>query len=235
LAFIAFLSPFISSFLFHSFSRASISPVSIDITRAQTVLQAQYTYPFLDPSIQADALIRLFDSSVANPVLAAVPFVQHEGTTTLNEWGVTARIARFVRPRAHSDEPFLLTLTGITRIRLTSTSTSTSDASPPLSHVTVVHPPPDAHSPPASDIVQEFKTAAIRLLERYAQDASQSVRKRESWARIAHVVDETGQSKAAALADAIVSVVGAEHPDKLGEGVFHLSCDLLGEAFFWAY
>ncbi|KAF8487020.1 ATP-dependent protease La [Russula ochroleuca] len=174
---------------------------------------ARLTFPI--PSIQADALIRLFDSSVANPVLAAVPFVQHEGTTTLNEWGVTARIARFVRPRAHSDEPFLLTLTGITRIRLTSTSTSTSDASPPLSHVTVVHPPPDAHSPPASDIVQEFKTAAIRLLERYAQDASQSVRKRESWARIAHVVDETGQSKAAALADAIVSVVGAEHPDKL--------------------
>jgi ATP-dependent Lon protease len=186
---------------------------------------ARLTFPI--PNIQADALIRLFDSSVANPVLAAVPFVQHEGTTSLNEWGVTARVARFVRPRAHSDEPYLLTLSGITRIRLASTSTSTSDVSLPLPQVTVVHPPPDAHSPPAPDIVQEFKAAAIRLLERYAQDTSQSARKRESWARIAHVVDETGPSKAAALADAIVSVVGAEHPDKLGEAVFHLSSFIL--------
>ena len=35
--------------------------------------------------------------------------------------------------------------------------------------------------------------------------------------RIAHVVDETEPDKAAALADAIVSAVGAEHVDKLGE------------------
>jgi hypothetical protein len=83
--------------------------------------------------------------------------------------------------------------------------------------VTVFHSPPDAQSPPASDIVQDFKAAAIRLLERFAQDASQSARKRENWARIALVVDETEPDKAAALADAIASAVGAEHADKLGE------------------
>jgi len=83
-----------------------------------------------------------------------------------------------------------------------------------------VHPPLDAHSPPAPEIVQEFKAAAIRLLERFAQDTSQPARKRESWARIALVVDETEPDKAAAVADAIVSAVGAEHADKLGEGVF---------------
>jgi ATP-dependent Lon protease len=83
--------------------------------------------------------------------------------------------------------------------------------------VTVIHSPPDAQSPPALDIVQEFKAAAIRLLERFALDTSQSARKRESWARIAHVVDGTELDKAAALADAVVSAVGAEHADKLGE------------------
>src|SRR5260221_10398717 len=67
---------------------------------------------------QADALIRPLDSSLTNPVLAAVPLLQHEGATTLNRWGVTARIARFVRPRQHSDEPYLLTLTGTARVRL---------------------------------------------------------------------------------------------------------------------
>jgi ATP-dependent Lon protease len=190
---------------------------------------ARLTFPI--PNNQADALIRLFDSSIANPVLAAVPFVQNDGTTSLHDWGVTARIARFVRPRAHSDEPYLLTLTGITRIRLTCSTNkaapSTSDASShSLPHVTVIHPPPDAQSPPAPDVVQDFKAAAIRLLERFAHDASQSARKRESWARIVHVVDETELDKAAALADAIVSAVGAEHPDKLGECLsflFHIT------------
>jgi ATP-dependent Lon protease len=85
--------------------------------------------------------------------------------------------------------------------------------------------------------VQDFKAAAIRLLERFAQDASQSARKRESWARIAQVVDETEPDKAAAVADAIVSAVGAEHADKLGEGglsfiIPPLYCDLVEEAFF---
>jgi ATP-dependent Lon protease len=205
---------------------------------------ARLTFPISNN--QADALIRLFNSSITNPLFAAVPFVQHDGTTTLHEWGVTARIARFVRPRAQSDEPYLLTLAGITRIHLTNTSTNTSpsanntatgtsDASSqphPLPRVTVIRSPPDAQSPPAPDIIQDFKAAAIRLLERFAQDSSQSARKRESWARIALVVDETESDKAAALADAIVSAVGAEHVDKLGECqraffLFHIS------SFIW--
>jgi ATP-dependent Lon protease len=193
---------------------------------------ARLTFPI--PNDQADALIRLINSSITNPVFAAIPFVQHDGTTSLHEWGVTARIVRFVRPRAQSDEPYLLTLAGVTRICLTNTSanntspstsntasgtgTATSDSSShPLTQVTVIHSPPDSESPPAVDIVQDFKAAAIRLLERFAQDTSQSARRRESWARIAHVVDESELDKAAALADAIVSAVGAEHADKLGE------------------
>jgi hypothetical protein len=83
--------------------------------------------------------------------------------------------------------------------------------------VTVIHSPSAAQSPPAPDIVQDFNATAIRLLERFAQDASDSARKRESWARIAHVADETEPDKAAALAHAIVSAAGVEHTDKLGE------------------
>jgi len=179
---------------------------------------ARLTFPISHK--QADALIRLFDSSLSNPVLAAVPFLQHEGATTLNRWGVTARVVRFVRPRPHSDEPYLLTLTGTARVRLADDHPlalpSHADALS-LPRFDVVHPPPDAHSPPAPDVVQDFKAAAVRLLERFAQDTSQSARKRESWARIAQLVDETEPERAAALADAIVSAVGAEHADKLGE------------------
>ena len=202
---------------------------------------ARATFPISHK--QADALVRLLDSSLSNPVLAAVPLVQQEGRTTLNRWGVTAHIARFVRPRPHSDEPYLLTLTGTARIRLandhpplpasvtqmssteSSNNGATTDAGNAgnaldallLSRVDVVRPPPDAQSPPTPDVVQDFKAAAIRLLERFAQDASQSARKRESWSRIAHLVDETEPSRAAALADAIVSAISADNTDKLGE------------------
>ncbi|KAI9459929.1 ATP-dependent protease La [Lactarius psammicola] len=162
----------------------------------------------------ADALLRLIESSPGNPVLAAVPLVQNEGNTSVNKWGVTARITRFVRPRAHSDESHLLTLTGIARIRLTDPPQVVNDPLP-LPRLDVSHPPHDADSPPAADVVQDFKAAAIRLLERFAQDTSQSARKRESWTRIAQLVDESEPHKAAALADAIIAAVGAEHADKL--------------------
>ena len=61
-----------------------------------------------------------------------------------------------------------------------------------------------------------FQAATIRVLERLAQGTSQLARNHESWAHIAHVVDETKPDKAAALADAVVSEVGAERADKLG-------------------
>jgi hypothetical protein len=65
--------------------------------------------------------------------------------------------------------------------------------------------------------VQDFKAAAVHLLERFAQDVALSVRKHESWAPIAGLVKETEPENAAALADAIVAAVGADHADRLGE------------------
>ncbi|KAH9022777.1 ATP-dependent protease La [Lactarius pseudohatsudake] len=105
----------------------------------------------------------------------------------------------------------LLTLTGIARVRLTDPPQVVNDPLP----LDVSYPPQDADSPPAADVVQDFKAAAIRLLERFSQDTSQSARKRESWTRIAHLVEESESHKAAALADGIISAVGAEHADQL--------------------
>ncbi|KAH9022767.1 P-loop containing nucleoside triphosphate hydrolase protein [Lactarius pseudohatsudake] len=123
-----------------------------------------------------DALLRLIQSSPSNPVLAAVPLIQNEGNTAVHKWAVTARITRFVRPRANSDEPHLLTLTGIARVRLTDPPQVVNDPIP-LPRLDVSHPPPDADSAPVADVVQDFKAAAIRLLERFSQDTSQSARK----------------------------------------------------------
>src|ERR1700679_3564904 len=106
---------------------------------------ARSTFPI--PNDQADALIRLLNSSTTNPVFAAVPFVQHDGTTSPHEWGVTARIARLVRPRAQSDEPYLVTLAGITRIRLTNTSTNTRPSTHNTATGTGTSGTPDTSNP----------------------------------------------------------------------------------------
>jgi len=57
------------------------------------------------------------------------------------------------------------------------------------------------------DVVQDFKAAAVHLLERFAQDTALSARKRKSWARMTGLVKETE------LADVIVAAVasGADH------------------------
>jgi hypothetical protein len=77
----------------------------------------------------------------------------------------------------------------------------------------------DSHAPPTHNIVRDFKVAAVHLLERFAQDAALSARKRESWAPIVGLIKETEPEKAAALADTILVAVGADHADNLGESM----------------
>jgi len=132
------------------------------------------------------------------------------------------RLARIVRPRPHSDRPYLTTLTVTARVHLTDNPPShAADADAlPLPRFDVVRPPPHANSPPAPDIVRDFKAVAVRLLELFAQDTLQSARKGESWDRIARLVDKTELERVSALAGAIVSAVGAEYADRPGEHPF---------------
>ncbi|KAH9039670.1 ATP-dependent protease La [Lactarius pseudohatsudake] len=129
-----------------------------------------------------------FESST--PSLAAVPLVQSKEHRR-PRWAVTC-ITRIVRPRANSDESHLA-LTGIARVHLTDPHKLLNDPFPYPASTS----PPNVDSPPAAD------------------DTSQSARKRESWTRIAHLVEENESHKAAALAGAIISAVGVEHTDKL--------------------
>ena len=46
---------------------------------------ARLTFPI--PKNQVDALVRLFNPSIANLDFAAIPFVQHDLVTSLHEWG----------------------------------------------------------------------------------------------------------------------------------------------------
>ncbi|KAH9020040.1 hypothetical protein EDB85DRAFT_2153345 [Lactarius pseudohatsudake] len=93
----------------------------------------------------------------------------------------------------------------ITCIHLTEPPQVVNNLLLPLPRLDASYPLQDADSPPATDVVHNFNAAAIRLLEHFSQVTSQSARKRESWTRIAHLVEEGESHKAAALAAATVT------------------------------
>ncbi|KAI9435500.1 hypothetical protein H4582DRAFT_2079605 [Lactarius indigo] len=131
---------------------------------------------------RADTLLRLIESSSSNPFPSS----------------------RMKEPLSSSSGPSLPAspVSSVSALALIAPPSLASPADPlPLRRLNVSHRPPDADSPLATDVVQDFKAA--------------SARKRERWSRIAHLVEESEPHRAAALADAIVSVVGAEHADKL--------------------
>ena len=74
---------------------------------------------------------------------------------------------------------------------------------------------PDTNRVPSTESVGVFKGAALRLLDRLAQDASQLSRK-EGWLKVAAMVEDVSESRAPWIADVMVAAVNGEYADKLG-------------------
>ena len=165
-----------------------------------------------------DTLLTLVQESEAQPIIAAVPVTSKN---TLNPWGTAARILRLIRPQARSTrQPYLLTLSGISRVRVVdstpdvSSENSTADVLGKIMTRKVEFPSDDGV--PAMESVLKFKAAALKLLEQLARDTTQTA-KRESYNKVAAMIEETSQSKAAWMADLMVANVNGEYADKLGK------------------
>ncbi|KAI0063342.1 hypothetical protein BV25DRAFT_418734 [Artomyces pyxidatus] len=164
---------------------------------------------------QADAILSLIDASPGHTTLAAIPTIQTKDRSSqphLHEWGVSARISRLVRPPSRSTQPYLLTIQGLTRVRLTAPERFGDPDHLPL--LPVSYPPVEGDLLPPPDVVSAFKAAAVSLLDRLAQS---NPRKRDIWARLAAVVEEADVDRAAGLPDLVVSSVGAEYEERLRE------------------
>lgn len=166
-----------------------------------------------------ETLLALVQESEVQPIVAAVPVTSPNGP--LNSWGTSARILRLIRPQARNPrQPYLLTLTGINRVRIVDSAPDvSSDSSPADVHHGVVerrveYAPPDGI--PTMEAVIKFKAAALKLLEQLARDTTQQV-KRDSYNKVAVMIEETSDTKAAWMADVMVSNVNGEYLDKLGE------------------
>ncbi|KAG6907031.1 hypothetical protein DXG01_010866 [Tephrocybe rancida] len=166
-----------------------------------------------------EAILALIDESDALPVLAAVPTVNppSEGTSpVLSEWGTAARVLRMVRPTLRNPrQPYLVSLHGLTRIRLIAASDANSlppELAADLSLQDIEYPPTERI--PSRETVDKFRHSALRLLDRLARDSTQHARK-ENYHKIANMLEDITSSRAPWMADVLVGSIDGEYADKL--------------------
>ncbi|KAF5326493.1 hypothetical protein D9611_000770 [Ephemerocybe angulata] len=139
----------------------------------------------------------------------------------LAEWGTASRVLRLVRPptapRSNPPQPYLVSLHGLTRVRLLGPSKSKT----PLTFQTVTTSLPlrDVEYPPQEKIpskeaVERFKQAAGRLLERLSRDSVQMSRK-EGYAKILGMLDDIQDARAPWMADVLIGTINSEYADRL--------------------
>jgi ATP-dependent Lon protease len=159
----------------------------------------------------------------AVPALAA-PIADNEGLTpsddtsgpvSLAKWGTVARITRVLKSAVARGKgaTYFVFLAGTgTRVRILQAETSTSEDSLPSIAVEYVKD----SSQPAREIVEAFRSAAAALLDRLARDPAQQSR-RDAWQRLADALEGLSSSNALSTADALLSALGIDHPDQLGQ------------------
>ncbi|KAK7031398.1 Lon protease-like protein [Favolaschia claudopus] len=159
-----------------------------------------------------EALVELIEQSDALPVVAAVPVASETNHTDLAECATAARILRLVRPPGrHSRQSYLLTLHGLTRVRLLAPYVPDSDnAFIPWD----VQYPPSSKEVPSRKTVDTFKHSALRLLDRLARDSGKQIR-RDGYNKISGMLEDITDARAAWMADILVGTVNASFDDKL--------------------
>ena len=157
-----------------------------------------------------EALLNLVQQSEDQPIVAAVPLTSPD--SSLYEWGTAARIVRLIKPPIRNPkQPYLLSLNGVTRVRIV--DDLSADLSQGILHLHVEYPKTD--DIPSPENVVKFKAAALKLLNQLARDTTQEV-KRESYNKVAALVEEVSHVRAAWIADVILSSTNADYKDKLG-------------------
>ncbi|KDQ24068.1 hypothetical protein PLEOSDRAFT_1048574 [Pleurotus ostreatus PC15] len=161
------------------------------------------------PTKVGEALLSLIDNSDSLPIVAAVPT---SSTNQLAEWATAARVLRLVKPPARNPrQPYLVSLHGLTRVQLKAPLPILDASSVLLAH-DITYPPTE--NLPTREVVDKFKTAALRLLDRLARDSVQQARK-DGYHKIAGMLEDITDARAAWMADVLAGTVGGEYEDRL--------------------
>lgn len=169
-------------------------------------------------------LTKLIRDTGDNPVVAAVPILRSsatEGTKedsyVLGEWGCATRITRLVRA-LNASEKFIVTVHGLARVRLAKPLSLGEDVLHSLPMHTVELVVED--STPCRETITEFRTSALKLIDRLIQDAGKGSVRREVLERFATMAEDLTDSRVPWLADLMVHTIVSDYSDRLGN-VFH--------------
>ncbi|KAI6118128.1 Lon protease C-terminal proteolytic domain-containing protein [Pisolithus thermaeus] len=172
----------------------------------------------------------LHDSDSSPPIVATIPIpppIDPSSTTNFTPplsthttgpvHGTAARVVRLVPVRALSAsvsprQPYILSLHGLTRIRLAQPLDLDSQMADSLSERTVHYPPAD--QVPSHEAAEAFKDAALRLLDRFAKDSVHSQRK-DDWLRVSVILEDVPDHRSAWMADVLVAAINCDYTDKL--------------------
>ncbi len=167
-----------------------------------------------------EMLLSLIEESEALPIVAAIPITNSTASPnvepTLSEWGTAARVLRLVKPPARNPrQPYLVSLHGLTRVRLIHMSKKklTGEDLLQLPTQDVEYPPNE--KVPSPETVEKFKQTALRLLDRLAKDSVQQSRK-EGYNKIASMLNEIADARTPWMTDVLIGSVNGEYNDKLG-------------------
>ena len=168
-----------------------------------------------------ETLLSIIEESDALPIVAAIPLTipstPNLAEPPLSEWGTAARVLRLVKPPTrNSRQPYIVTLHGLTRVKLIHMSKKKLTFHD-LLHMPmhdVEYPPPEAV--PSHEGAEKFKQSALRLLDRLAKDSLQQSR-REGLHKITSMLDDITDSRTPWMADVLIGTVNGDYTDKLGE------------------
>ncbi|KIM41792.1 hypothetical protein M413DRAFT_445015 [Hebeloma cylindrosporum] len=178
---------------------------------------SRFTMPV--SKVIGETLLSLIEESDALPIVAAIPTTSGSlnpgEEPSLSEWGTAARVLRLVKPPARNPrQPYLLSLHGLTRVRLVHSSTKKPSADDlmrmPIHDVEY----PPSEQVPSPEAVEKFKQSALRLLDRLANDSVQQSKK-EGYHKIANMLDDIASARTPWMADVLIGSVNGEHADKL--------------------
>ena len=134
--------------------------------------------PVTVSKVIGETLLSLIDESDALPIVA-IPTTSGSlnpgEEPSLSEWGTAARVLRLVGPPARNPrQPYLVSLHGLTRVRLIHSTPSADDLLRMPIH-DVEYPP--SEQVPSQEAVERFKQSALRLLDQLAYDSVQQSRR----------------------------------------------------------
>lgn len=166
-------------------------------------------------------------------LIAVLPSIQPQPPNSVSnsEWATAARVLRLVNPPPeHSLVPgapntsYLLSLQGLTRIKLLGPSKNTPKSFTALLPYTVSHASASDSEQLEPETLIKFKQSAIALLDRLTRYSVQSA-KRDAYIKLADLLNDLdvhsssseSLSRAAWVADVLVGNVVRDYDDKLGQ------------------